>query len=251
MRMPSEEPLMNVGAIGRTVRWARKRAGLTQHELARAVGMPQPSVVRIERGTVVPRADTLMALLRATGHQLAVEPIGPSVDPEAIRRRLRKSAPARTWEALGGQRVAGNPKTSPITILRRLRSFSVPFVLIGDLAEVAHGSPARVDRIVEICHPPTDTARERLAVTLDELGRTSGSDGRSITTPAGRLNTTTETEAGDDYEILVRTAVRMPVDAGVLVQVASLEDLIRIRRARGAPADLQAAAVLSAIAGGD
>jgi hypothetical protein len=65
---------------------------------------------------------------------------------------------------------------------------------------------------------------------------------------AGQLRTTTETEAGDAYEVVVRTAVRMLVDSGVLVQVASLEDLIRIRRARGGPDDLEAAAVLSGIA---
>ena len=74
---------MNEADIGRTVRFARKRAGMTQHELGQAVGMPQPSIARIERGTVVPRTQTLLALLRATGHQLTVEPIGPSAEPEA------------------------------------------------------------------------------------------------------------------------------------------------------------------------
>ena len=219
---------------------------MTQHELARAVGMPQPSIARIERGTVVPRTSTLLALLRATGHQVAVESIGPPADLEAIRRRRAMAVPARTWEALG-RRVARDSRTSPITILRRLRRFAVPFVLIGELAEVAHGSPAKVGRIIEICHPPTDVARERLARTLDDQGATSSSDGRRFRTPAGSLHTTTETASGDAYDVLVRTAVRMPVDSGVLVRVASLEDLIRIRRARGGAADVRAASALSAI----
>jgi transcriptional regulator with XRE-family HTH domain len=75
---------MNEAAIGRTVRWARKRAGMTQHDLARATGMPQPSIARIERGTVISRTATLIALLRATGNRLAVEPIGPSAEANAI-----------------------------------------------------------------------------------------------------------------------------------------------------------------------
>ena len=58
----------------------------------------------------------------------------------------------------------------------------------------------------------------------------------------------TETDARDDYAVLARTGVRMPVDSGVLVAVASIQDLIRIRRARGTPADLEAAAILLAIA---
>lgn len=219
---------------------------MTQHELARAVGMPQPSIARIERGTVVPQTATLLTLLHATGHELAIEPIGQLADLEPIRRRRGMRVPARTSEALG-RRVAGDPRTSPIRILRRLRRFAVPFVLLGELAEVAHGRPAKVGRIVEICHPPGDVARDRLATALDDLGATQLSDGRTFRTPAGRLHTTSETEAGDAYDVLVRTSVRMPVSSGVLVRVASLEDLIRIRRARGGPADLEAAAILSAI----
>jgi hypothetical protein len=40
----------------------------------------------------------------------------------------------------------------------------------------------------------------------------------------------------------------MPVDAGILVRVAALEDLIRIRRARRMPKDAEAADLLLALA---
>ena len=73
---------MNTDTVGQTVRLARKRAGMTQLDLAQATGMPQPSIARIEAGTVVPRTATLIALLHATGHRLAVVPIDPAVDPE-------------------------------------------------------------------------------------------------------------------------------------------------------------------------
>src|SRR5215211_760072 len=144
---------MNADTVGRAVQWARRRAGMTQHQLARATGMPQPSVARIEAGTVVPRTATLIGILAATGHQLSVEPIELYVDREAIRRQLGMSVPRRTRQAL---------RSGSGRILRRLRRFAVPFVLIGELAEVAHGSPITSGRVIEVCVATTDVAQERL-----------------------------------------------------------------------------------------
>lgn len=235
---------MALTSIGRTVRWARKRAGMTQEDLARAVRMPQPSIARIERGAVVPRTTTLLAILTATAHQLAVEPSGPPVDRESIRRRLALDVPKRTRQALGT--AAKDPRTNPTRILRRLRVAGVPFVLVGDLAEVAHGSPIKVGRVVEVCHAQTEAVSERLAAALEDLEAT-GSDGREFRTDAGRLRLLTETIVGDDYELLQRNAVGMDVDTGILVHVAAIEDLIRVRQARGSPEDRAAMAVLRVI----
>jgi transcriptional regulator with XRE-family HTH domain len=81
---------MEADDVGRMVRQARRRAGLTQVELAQASGMAQSAVARIERGTVTPRASTLIELLGATGHELAVRPIiGAGATParnEALQR---------------------------------------------------------------------------------------------------------------------------------------------------------------------
>ena len=74
---------MEPDSVGRAVQWARKRAGMTQQDLADATGMPQPSIARIESGAVIPRAATLIQILDATGHQLSVEPIGTPRDAEA------------------------------------------------------------------------------------------------------------------------------------------------------------------------
>ena len=220
---------------------------MTQHELARAVDMPQSSIARIEAGAVVPRTATLLTLLEATGHQLTAEPVGPSVSAELIRQRLAMPVPARTWAALG-RSVARKAQNSPIRILRRLRLFGVPFVLVADLAEVAHGSPIKLRRTIEICHARTDVARTRLDRALVDLGASSAK-GEEFTTAIGRLRLRTEVATGDDYDLLVRTAVKMQVDAGLLVQVASIQDLIRVRMARGGPDDRSAAAVLRAIGG--
>jgi len=209
---------------------------MTQAELGSKVGMPQPSIARIERGTVMPLAATLLTLLQATGHDLTVEPAGPAVDLAPIRRRLSHSLPRRTRDAIG--RAAKDPARSPVRILRRLRLHNVPFVLIGELAEVAHGSPGTV-RMIEVCHATTDVARDRLAKALDDLGEAGSPK---------RLRLVTETAAGDDYDALMRNATNMHVDAGIQMRVAALEDLIRVRKARRTVEDLEAAALLRAIA---
>ncbi len=52
--------------------------------------MAQPAIARIERGTVVPRVDTLDRLLVACGHSLEVERrLGAGVDRTVIRELLR------------------------------------------------------------------------------------------------------------------------------------------------------------------
>jgi transcriptional regulator with XRE-family HTH domain len=220
-------------AIGRQLRWARRRAGLTQHELARAADMPQSNIARIERGTVSPRTDTLVRLLDATGHRLAVEPTDTDIDRAPIRRRLAISVPRRTSEALG-QKGTKQPRTGPIGILRRLRRHAVPFVLIGDLAEVVHGVPNSLERPIEVCHATTDVARERLATAMTDVD-------------ASTVRLLTHTVAGDEYEVLRRNAVDMHVAAGMVVKVAAIPDLIRARRAGTTPEDAQVAATLLAI----
>ncbi len=229
---------MDANSVGRTVRWARKRAGLTQHELAQAVGMPQSTIARIEAGAVIPRAETLFALLRLTGHQVAVEPLDPELDREAIRRRLATPVSRRARKALG--RRAKDPLRSPLRILRRLRGKGVPFVLTGDVAEVAHGSSGPVGRAIEVCIAPTEVAHERLTAALDDLGPLAA---------GGRLRVVTHTDAGAGYDLLLPTAVNLRVAVGISMRVAALEDLVRARRARGTAKDLEAAAELTAIAG--
>ncbi|TME34369.1 MAG: helix-turn-helix transcriptional regulator, partial [Chloroflexi bacterium] len=56
------------------LQYARRRAGLTQRQLAAATGVPQPTIARIERGTVTPRLTTLERLLHAAGAELETVP---------------------------------------------------------------------------------------------------------------------------------------------------------------------------------
>jgi transcriptional regulator with XRE-family HTH domain len=101
---------------GPILKEARRKAGLTQRELARLAGMPQPAVSRIERDHVSPRLDTLDVLLRRCGVALdLVERPGLGVDRTLIRERLRLSPiervrlTAREWNRTRGlRRPAGS-----------------------------------------------------------------------------------------------------------------------------------------------
>jgi predicted transcriptional regulator len=73
----------------RTLRLARRRAGLTQRALATRTGIAQPTIARIERGKDDPRVSTLGRLLGACDEVLEALPqAGVGVDRTEIRRLL-------------------------------------------------------------------------------------------------------------------------------------------------------------------
>ena len=81
---------------------------MSQRDLASAAGVPQATVGRIEAGLVSPRIDTMVRLLRATGHELAVERRpGEGVDRTLIRAALERSPEERIEAAgLAGRNLA-------------------------------------------------------------------------------------------------------------------------------------------------
>ncbi|HXY27592.1 MAG TPA: helix-turn-helix domain-containing protein [Acidimicrobiales bacterium] len=64
--------------IGSAVRAARRRAGISQAELARRALTSQPAIARLERGQVSPTVASLDRIARALGTELVVdfEPVG-------------------------------------------------------------------------------------------------------------------------------------------------------------------------------
>jgi len=59
-------------SLGQFVREARRRAGISQRELATRAGVSQPHVARIERGSIDPPFRLARRLVRACGFDLAV-----------------------------------------------------------------------------------------------------------------------------------------------------------------------------------
>jgi transcriptional regulator with XRE-family HTH domain len=106
--------ISSVDAAG-MLRDARRSAGLTQREVARRAGVPQPTVARIESRAVAPRVDTLDRLLAICGRGLDdVERPGRGVDRTGIRELLRLTPAARVRlavkEAQGVERLVARAR---------------------------------------------------------------------------------------------------------------------------------------------
>jgi predicted transcriptional regulator len=80
----------------RILRRARRRAALSQRELARLAGVPQSHIAKIESGVVIPRVDTLDRLLALCGEGLESVPRpGRGVDRSVMRELVKLPAGER------------------------------------------------------------------------------------------------------------------------------------------------------------
>jgi hypothetical protein len=155
------------------------------------------------------------------------------------------------------------PAFDPIHILRRLQAHGVQFVLIGGLAAKAHGSPTlTVD--IDICPSRDRDNLERLAATLGELGAKLRGAPRdlpfhadrrileraeilTLRTDYGDLDVISRPQGVDGYDELLTTATDTELAAQLLVPVAALDDLIRMKRAAGRPKDRVELEILGAL----
>lgn len=154
------------------------------------------------------------------------------------------------------------PDFTPRALLARLVEGAVDFVVVGGVAAVAHGSVAFTQDL-DIAYAPDIGNLDRLGAVLVHLdARLRGvtddvpfvPDGRAIrrtrvltlTTPLGSIDLLAQPDGAPVYEQLRSRAVRQSV-AGVEVFVASLEDLIAMKKAAGRPKDLVAVEELEAI----
>lgn len=88
------------------VREARRRAGITQEELAARVGTTQSSIARLEAGVTSPALARVDALVRACGFSLTIELDG-SIDPQEwarARRNLSLTPDERLTNAVNAAR---------------------------------------------------------------------------------------------------------------------------------------------------
>ena len=150
----------------------------------------------------------------------------------------------------------------PRPILGVLVHHQVRFVVIGGVAASLQGSTT-ITNDFDICYSRDSDNLERLAAALTEVGATLRGAREPVafrldarTLKAG-LNFTFDTKYGPfdcrgeasgsfDYEQLTTNADEMDL-VGTKVPVASLDDLIRMKRAAGRPKDRIELEVLAAV----
>jgi len=152
----------------------------------------------------------------------------------------------------------------PLRALRVLQRHRVRLVVIGAFAGRLLGSPT-VTRDLDLCYARDPANLEALAAALQELdARLLGADERAasafrldtrslragdhftLTTTAGDLDVVGTPAGSAGYDELARTAEEFDLD-GLRVRVASIDALIRMKRAAGRPKDLIEVEVLSAL----
>jgi hypothetical protein len=138
-------------------------------------------------------------------------------------------------------------------LLRCLTEGEVDFVVIGGVAVILQASP-RFTKDLDICYAPEQENLNRLGAVLIELGAKLREadedlpfvpDGRTLrqttiltlTTPDGGIDLLVDPDGSPSYPVLRRRASEMDLD-GVFVRVASIEDLLAMKRAAGRPQDV-------------
>jgi|SRR3990170_7736269 len=92
---------------GQFVREARRRAGMTQRQLAVRAGVSQPTVARIESGAANPSFERVVELVRACGLDLVVHVVPLDEDAWTLaQQNLRRSPDERVSEMLAALRFA-------------------------------------------------------------------------------------------------------------------------------------------------
>ena len=146
-----------------------------------------------------------------------------------------------------------NPEFRLRSLLRSLTEGGVDFVVIGGVAVIVQASP-RLTKDLDICYDPGHENLERLAAVLVKLeAKLRGVDEDlpfvpdartlrrtqilTLTTVDGGIDLLVDPDGSPSYSALRRRASQVEIE-GVSVRVASVDDLIAMKRAAGRPQDL-------------
>jgi hypothetical protein len=149
--------------------------------------------------------------------------------------------------------VAKLPDFRPTELVRRLAEAKVDFVVVGGIAVVVQAH-ARYTDDLDICYSTDDANLERLGSALVDLGATLRGisedlpfvpDARTLrqtqilclSTPLGALDLLVEPGGAPPYPKLRARAEAIDIE-GAKVRVASIDDMIAMKRAAGRPQDL-------------
>jgi len=210
----------------------RRRAGLSQEELAVRLGRAQSTIARWETGAQHPPLESVLEALHACGLDLSVgmPRFDDSYDSLIAQQLNRDSAERMRHLAPDG--------FDPVGMLSELAEHS-RFVVVGDVAGALHGWPVMLGaRTLEVL--PADPTLRRIEAAARRLGAAGREDrpggfSRWELPANGELRATLTPPGTQGYRDLVRDAQSMQIAPGVSVKVASLTDLIRIAEASPDP----------------
>jgi hypothetical protein len=159
----------------------------------------------------------------------------------------------KSWRAPGNGSVAKAPDHQPAALIQALVDGGVDFVIVGGVAVVLQAMP-RFTKDLDICYSMAEENLEALGGVLVGLkARLRGlseevpfvPDGRTLrqtqivclTTPSGDIDLLVRPDGSPTYDAL-RDKADVMVLAGRSVRVASIEDMLGMKRAAGRPQDL-------------
>jgi hypothetical protein len=160
--------------------------------------------------------------------------------------------------------VSESPEFKPEELLRHLDHAGIRFVLIGGLASQAHGSPSVTvdldivpswdrENLGRLARVLVDIAAVRHGLApdaptmppLDERTLLAGAV-FTLTTRFGRFDLLANPDPGLDFATLISGAVEYEF-LGTRLRVASLDDLMTMKRAAGRPKDRVELEILGAL----
>jgi predicted nucleotidyltransferase len=149
--------------------------------------------------------------------------------------------------------VSSTPELHAVPLLRQLAEGGVDFMVIGGVAVYFQGY-ARFTKDLDIVYATNAANLERLGAMLVELGaRLRGvrddvpfvPDARTLKrtqiltldTPLGGIDLLVDPDGADRYEAMRERADVVDLD-GIEFRIASLDDLLSMKRAAGRPQDI-------------
>ncbi len=185
---------------------ARKRAGISQRELAERLGRPQATIARWESGAREPSYAAVQQALRACGLQQLIDLATYDESDVPLAHRQLALTPL--------QRLSSVARVDHAAFERALRAIAdsrARAIVVGDVAGALQGSPLVVgEDLVDVVAHPDDVslAHATLAhVPVRLLDRPPGTRG---------------------YRDLARGAEQLALDEEHTVSVAGIQDLLRI-----------------------
>jgi hypothetical protein len=151
----------------------------------------------------------------------------------------------------------------PFRLLRALLEHEVAFIVIGGFAARVWGSPT-VTNDLDVCYASGHANTERLAATLRSLNARLRDfdpalpfvlDGRTISlgnsftfeTEGGNLDCLATPAGTAGFDDLARNAALLDLGEGLEIHFASLDDVMRMKRAAGRKKDRIELEVLEAV----